>query len=189
MSSLQPPNAIHQVYTPINSVASGGYFFNWSTLHLTELARAFGFHYSHLATNTQREGAFRSMCRLAMSLPHICRDRSQSFLVRFTLLTPSLTRHPPELLRRPVLALIAMILHPDRYHPDFEDANTSALLSPFDILRLEILSDHVRALEIVRTIMDRYQLTSDIVRSELDVGGVDWANPGGTTIDLSFLAS
>ncbi|KAF7967906.1 hypothetical protein HWV62_32547 [Athelia sp. TMB] len=39
MNSIQPPNAIHQVYTPINSIASGGHYVSYEGLHLVEIAR------------------------------------------------------------------------------------------------------------------------------------------------------
>jgi len=35
--------------------------------------------------------------------------------------------------------------------------------------------------------MAHYDLTYEMIRDELDVGGVDWMKAGNETIDLSFL--
>jgi hypothetical protein len=34
-----PPGVWHEVYTPVPSVALGGHFVNWTTLHLTRINR------------------------------------------------------------------------------------------------------------------------------------------------------
>ncbi|KIM72795.1 hypothetical protein PILCRDRAFT_93306 [Piloderma croceum F 1598] len=165
---IQPPNAIHQVYTPVNCLASGGHFFNWFTLHLTELSKAFDRFYCHTATNADHECSFRSHCRMTMSIPLIA--KSKTFL------------------RRPVLALAAMILRPNRYEPDPESSEERPRLATDDIHRLEVEADHKTALEIIKRIMFIHNLTEESIREELSSGGVDWEKAGDVEIDLSAVA-
>lgn len=40
LCSIQPPGALHEVYTPKPSVTLGGHFYTADTMHLTEVARA-----------------------------------------------------------------------------------------------------------------------------------------------------
>jgi len=80
-----------------------------------------------------------------------------------------------------------MVLNPQDYEPDKEDGGYRARLAACDLLRNETQSDHERALEIVEKIMQKYDLTPEKIKHELDVGGVDWAKAGDKIIDLSFL--
>ena len=41
--SFQHPGCLHEVYTPIPSVNRGGHFYNYNSLHLTEVSRAIDF--------------------------------------------------------------------------------------------------------------------------------------------------
>jgi len=91
-------------------------------------------------------------------------------------------------LRRPILALAAMILRPNRYEPDPEGSEERPELVTDDIHRLEVDADHQRALEIIRQIMFIHSLTEASIEAELAVGGVDWAKAGDVEIDLSALA-
>lgn len=74
---IQPPNAIHQVFTPVNSIVSGGHLFTYETLHLTELARSFDLVFNHVATNADHTSAHRTLCRLAMALKYLYEERSE----------------------------------------------------------------------------------------------------------------
>ena len=73
------------------------------------------------------------------------------------------------------------------YEPDFEDTISHPQLVAFNILCLEIMGDHTAALSIVKQVMARYNLTYEVIKDELDVGGADWMKAGNETIDLSFL--
>jgi hypothetical protein len=88
-------------------------------------------------------------------------------------------------LRRPILALAAMILRPDRYEPDPESSEERPKLAINDIHRLEVEADHKRALEIIKRIMFIHNLTEESIREELSSGGVDWEKAGDVEIDLS----
>lgn len=74
---VQPPNAVHQVYTPVNTVASGGHLFTYETLHLTELARDFDCGYNHTSTNADHASAHRTICRMAIALKEGYKGRSK----------------------------------------------------------------------------------------------------------------
>ncbi|KAJ3792486.1 hypothetical protein GGU11DRAFT_749978 [Lentinula aff. detonsa] len=49
--SFQPPGALHLVYTPRACVASGGHFFCYHSMHLTEWTRKIQHYKSHTITN------------------------------------------------------------------------------------------------------------------------------------------
>jgi hypothetical protein len=74
---IQPPHAIHQVFTPVNSIVSGGHLFPYETLHLTEMARAFDLLFNHVATNADHASAHRTLCRMAMALKYLHKERSE----------------------------------------------------------------------------------------------------------------
>ncbi|KAH7916862.1 hypothetical protein BV22DRAFT_1052859, partial [Leucogyrophana mollusca] len=66
---FQPPGILHTVYTPVPAIFSGGYFYNYNTMHLTRqvLLMAYldeeGTH-----TNDHRPGFFRTLCRMVIAL-------------------------------------------------------------------------------------------------------------------------
>jgi hypothetical protein len=66
-------------------------------------------------------------------------------------------------LRRPILALAAMMLWPNRYEPDPENSAERPKLAADDIHSLEVQADHLQALQIVREIMHIYDLTEDSI--------------------------
>ena len=105
---------------------------------------------------------------MVMSLPIVC--KSQKFL------------------RKPIFALIMMILNPEDYEPDKGDSSLHASLSSADLLRLESDADHHAATKIVKKIMKHYSLTENTIKARLDVAGEHWAEAGDDYICLEFLA-
>ncbi|GLB45388.1 hypothetical protein LshimejAT787_2200510 [Lyophyllum shimeji] len=65
---IMPPNAFHLVYTPVSSVAIGGHFLSYSTLHLTEVARAFDHHRAREVTNENHLSVFVTLCGMVIGL-------------------------------------------------------------------------------------------------------------------------
>ncbi|GLB36938.1 hypothetical protein LshimejAT787_0312250 [Lyophyllum shimeji] len=65
---IMTPNAFHLVYTPISSVAIGGHFLSYSTLHLTEAARAFDHHRGRAVTNENHPSVFVTLCGMVVGL-------------------------------------------------------------------------------------------------------------------------
>ena len=51
LSSIQPPGAFHEVYTPCKSVTLGGHFLTYDSLHLTAVSRRFDVVNNNSATN------------------------------------------------------------------------------------------------------------------------------------------
>lgn len=70
-SRLQPPGYWHQVYTPVKTIAAGGHFLCYETLHLTEFARFFDQKYQKAATNTDHDSIMRILPRMAIALPSL----------------------------------------------------------------------------------------------------------------------
>lgn len=68
---------MHIVYTPVNSVASGGHLYNYESMHLVEMSRHFDRFYTIQATNAVHGGAFRTICRMVMAMPYLCTDKSE----------------------------------------------------------------------------------------------------------------
>ena len=114
--SIMPPGTWHVVYTATPSYVSGGHFYTYETLHLTEFSRSF----DHLpdgefATNANNNVLW-VLCRMAMAL-HMLQGTHGTLI-----------RHPShpfsnwngpfiELYKKPLVALAKMILDHEHYDP------------------------------------------------------------------------
>lgn len=67
LSSFQPPNAWHEVFTPTKSVTIGGHYFTYDTLHLTDAARFFDIHRPG-ATNQHHTSAQLTLSAMAVNM-------------------------------------------------------------------------------------------------------------------------
>ncbi|KAI0062116.1 hypothetical protein BV25DRAFT_698818 [Artomyces pyxidatus] len=67
-----PPGAWHEVYTPVNTIFSGGHFFTHNTLHLTQSSRAYD-HQDHSApkASLSHAGFRRILTRMVLGLQYI----------------------------------------------------------------------------------------------------------------------
>jgi hypothetical protein len=63
-----PPGVWHEVYTPVKTLASGGHFLTYDTLHLTRLSRNFDHKMGRYATNAEHPGIIRTLCRMVLAL-------------------------------------------------------------------------------------------------------------------------
>jgi hypothetical protein len=63
--SIQPPGALHLVFTPRACVASGGHFYNYDSLHLTEWTRRIQHFQSNAVTN-QNPARVKELLNLMM---------------------------------------------------------------------------------------------------------------------------
>jgi hypothetical protein len=142
--------------------------------------------YFNFSTNADHEGVQRYLYRMTMSLPLCYESRSAFMFLSFAFIVS----HPrlPEFLRRPILALAAMVLKPERYQPHAANTPSRARLSACDLTRLETDADRQQAVNIIRTILAAHDITEEQLEAELDVGGADWAKAGDREIDLSCLA-
>jgi hypothetical protein len=181
---VQVPHAIHQVYTPVNSIASGGHFMCYETLHLVELARRFDTFYAHVATNADHWSVHRTLCRMAMALPTL-HAKGKSDRSIFSSRDGINTR--TVFYRRPILALIAMICDPDLYVPDRDEESLPPGLSKWDLMRLEMQADSERARVVAGFIMQSHELTLEAVKAELERMGDNWKDGTVAKMDLSSL--
>jgi hypothetical protein len=68
---------MHAVYTPVPSFATGGHFYHYHTMHLTELSRYIDFRKAGFLTNQSHGNALETLQRMAVALPrlppHLCK--------------------------------------------------------------------------------------------------------------------
>lgn len=88
--------------------------------------------------------------------------------------------------RRPIFALLMMILEPGKYDPSPHDQIRPGL-SGWDHSRLELEADYKDALRIVNRILGAHQLTPASVNTEMGVLPPDYFDASDETIDLSCL--
>jgi hypothetical protein len=72
------------VYTPIKGTTSGGHFYIYEAMHLTELALSYDASYDtdntkreSFGTNASHPDSARYISRMALALPHIVTCRSE----------------------------------------------------------------------------------------------------------------
>jgi hypothetical protein len=94
--SVLPPGTWYAAYSPCATISSGGHFYLFDALHLTELAR----YYDRLHGATSAE-------------PSCVRDPLGALVTIALSLT---TRGGASILRRPTEALARMLAYPDDYH-------------------------------------------------------------------------
>lgn len=56
-----PPGTWHLVYTPVRTLAVGGHFFTFETMHLTEMSQKFDKKYGLHVTNTTHVSAYDTL--------------------------------------------------------------------------------------------------------------------------------
>ncbi|KAG1830502.1 hypothetical protein DFJ58DRAFT_736937 [Suillus subalutaceus] len=68
---IQPPCTMHAVYTPIASFATGGHFYHYACMHLTELARYIDVEVADSTTNQALEHALETLRRMVIAIPYL----------------------------------------------------------------------------------------------------------------------
>lgn len=182
---IQPPNAMHQVYTPVNAIGSGVHFLTYETLHLTEIARWFDHWYHYISTNADHSSVHRTLCRMAMALIYAYKDRSKCPKMPFPSNTDIVST---AFYRRPTLALAAMVCEPESYEPKRVNSDRPPGYCRFDALRMEIETDTLLAQQIMKFILKSHGLDLQAAISELHDMGEDWKDGSGAELDLSCLA-
>jgi hypothetical protein len=66
-----PPGMMHAVYTPVASFATGGHFYHYTCLHLTELARYIDAEVADSTTNQALEHALETLLRMLIMVPYL----------------------------------------------------------------------------------------------------------------------
>ena len=180
---IQPSNQPHMVYTPTYAIASGGHFTCYEGLHMTEIARSFDRAYARHATNAPHPGMYRTLCRMTIALPTICNTRGA--FISYSQI-PSLT-NVSVFYRRPILALLSMILRPNAYQLERMQSDSEPYMSKYDVLRLESEADRVEAQRVASRILAHHGLSVEQLTEELEDVGPDWKDGSAETMDLSFL--
>ncbi|KAI0054669.1 hypothetical protein BV25DRAFT_1922482 [Artomyces pyxidatus] len=156
---IMPPGAWHEVYTPINTIISGGHFLQYNTFHLTQWSRLFDASNAE-ATNADHVGMRRTIARMTLALKYLTRP----------------------LKMRPFLALAAMVLNEAKYvalDPDSEPPGA----------RYEDDVEMVMAFRIIKTVCHANGISrADVERLSL-LTGQDWDNPGSDLINLGSAAA
>jgi len=62
---------MHAVYTPIPSFATGGHFYHYACMHLTELARYIDAEVADSTTNQMLEHAMETIRRMVIAIPFL----------------------------------------------------------------------------------------------------------------------
>lgn len=70
---IMPPGTVHAVYTPIPSFATGGHFYHYMCLHLTELAQYIDAEAADSTTNQSLEHALETLRRMMIMVPFLSR--------------------------------------------------------------------------------------------------------------------
>lgn len=76
-TSIQPAGQFHAVYTPVASFATGGHFYNYESMHLTELSRYIDHKLGRILTNQVHEHSLATFHRMVINLPRISRRVSK----------------------------------------------------------------------------------------------------------------
>ncbi|KAG6377645.1 hypothetical protein JVT61DRAFT_14401 [Boletus reticuloceps] len=73
-----PPSQLHTMYTPVAGFCCRGHFFNFDTMHLTELSRFVDKLKGVYMTNYSHMGILETLCRMVISLTILPESRSES---------------------------------------------------------------------------------------------------------------
>lgn len=88
--------------------------------------------------------------------------------------------------RRPMLALMLMLLRPGDYEPA-PQYNARPQLSEWDLSHLEQQSDHADALRIVRRIMGAHELTESTIKEQLHTITADFHDASANIMNMDCL--
>ncbi|KAG2108259.1 uncharacterized protein F5147DRAFT_773843 [Suillus discolor] len=93
---IQPPGTMHAVYTPVASFATGGHFYHYLCMHLTELARYIDVKVGDSMTNQALDHALETLRHMVIAIPYLSSTISLS--------------------KRPLLSLCMMATSSKHYH-------------------------------------------------------------------------
>lgn len=124
---IMPPWQVHAVYTPVASFATGGHFYHYGCMHLTELSRYVDVTVGDCLTNQNLYHALETLRRMIIAIPR---------------LSPRI-----KLFRRSLLALCIMVTQGKAYRA--KNGPTSAILdtetASISLAIAEAISRHLGA--------------------------------------------
>jgi hypothetical protein len=68
---IMPPGMFHEAFTPVRTICSGGHFYNYHTMHLTEMGRAFAALYALSTTNASHAAVNLTLHRMVCAIPSL----------------------------------------------------------------------------------------------------------------------
>ncbi|OJA20360.1 hypothetical protein AZE42_07313 [Rhizopogon vesiculosus] len=68
---ILPPGTVHAVYTPVASFATGGHFYHYGCMHLSELARYIDSDVGNSTTNQNLDHALETLRRMVIAIPRL----------------------------------------------------------------------------------------------------------------------
>ncbi|KAG1825323.1 hypothetical protein DFJ58DRAFT_738539 [Suillus subalutaceus] len=102
---ILPPGVVHAVYTPVPSFSTGGHFYHYSCMHLTELSRFIDAESASTTTNQDMEHALETLRRMVIAIPY---------------LSPRIVLH-----KRPLLSLCMMATKGQHYRAKGSSAQSA----------------------------------------------------------------
>ncbi|KAG1886468.1 hypothetical protein F4604DRAFT_1917266 [Suillus subluteus] len=68
---ILPPGIVHAVYAPVPSFTTGGHFYHYSCMHLTELSRFIDAEAATTSTNQGMEHVLETLRRMVIAIPYL----------------------------------------------------------------------------------------------------------------------
>ncbi|KAG1790119.1 uncharacterized protein HD556DRAFT_1446468 [Suillus plorans] len=150
-----PPGQLHAVYTPVASFATGGHFYHYGCMHLTEISRYLDVVVGDCLTNQALHNALETLRRMMIGIPR---------------LSPRIS-----LYKRPLLALCIMVLQGKQYRAkgghksavaDTETAALSKEISAAIASHLGVTKRKSASMLLYKG--DQFERGALVVREELD---------------------
>ncbi|KAI0056193.1 hypothetical protein BV25DRAFT_1842471 [Artomyces pyxidatus] len=151
---IMPPGTWHEVYTPVNTIITGGHFFTYDTFHLTQWSRTFDAKVTN-ASNADHVGVRRTLSRMTLALTYLRRPLSM----------------------RCFLALAALVLNEEEYTSKDADSEPPGVRYEDDI-------EAVMAYRIIKTVCNANGITRESVKSKSLLMGIGWQEQGTAMINL-----
>lgn len=70
-SRIQPPGTLHTVYTPQRSIATGGSYLSYDTMHLTEFSMRVDASHGLLVSIQDGGASIFTLLRMVLALPQL----------------------------------------------------------------------------------------------------------------------
>ncbi|KAG2029909.1 hypothetical protein BDR03DRAFT_975385 [Suillus americanus] len=152
---IMPPWQVHAVYTPVASFATGGHFYHYACMHLTELSRYCDVTVGDCLTNQNLYHALETLRRMIIAIPR---------------LSPRIT-----MFRRSLLALCIMVTQGKAYRAKkgHKSAVVDTETAPISLAIAQAISGHLgvttrRPIPVLLYKGDQFDRGELITRKELD---------------------
>ncbi|KZT19777.1 hypothetical protein NEOLEDRAFT_1151755 [Neolentinus lepideus HHB14362 ss-1] len=138
---IQPPAIMHAIYTPVKTVATGGHFFLYDAMHLTEISMDIDHDHSDVTTNQVHHGAHHLLVNMTLALPNMW-DKPMA--------------------RKPFLTLARLILRPKDYAPDLKGLGKPTMYKE-ERVECEVVGEISDAQKIIRAVMKENSIAQEEV--------------------------